>query len=142
MSFDQQITVVGTATDPTLRFTASGKAVVSFSIAVNDSRKTDRGGWEQIGTTWWRVSAWDQMAENIAESVAKGMRVIVTGPIKSEEKVDQNGEKQTYTQIDAKAVGVDLKWATAQVTRNERSTGQPQQQARPPQAVEDQESPF
>ncbi|AOT24406.1 single-stranded DNA binding domain protein [Propionibacterium phage B22] len=80
------ITVVGNLTDdPTLRFTPSGKAVASFQVAVNRRRKDQSGNWVDDGADWHSVQAWGTLAENVAESLTKGTRVVVTGRLESRE---------------------------------------------------------
>lgn len=111
------ITVVGNLTaDPELRFTASGKAVASLNVA-ESQRVKDGNEWKDGDTTYWRVTAWDGLAEHIGDSLAKGLRVIVTGRVASRTYETREGEKRTVYEITADAVGPDLKWATAKVER-------------------------
>lgn len=111
------ITVVGNLTaDPELRFTASGKAVASLNVA-ESQRVKDGDQWRDGDTTYWRVTAWDGLAEHIGDSLAKGLRVIVTGRVTSRTYETREGEKRTVYEITADAVGPDLKWATAKVER-------------------------
>lgn len=117
------ITVVGNLTaDPELRFTKSGKAVASLNVA--ESQRVKEGDtWKDGDTTYWRVTAWDGLAEHIGDSLAKGQRVIVTGRIASRTYETREGEKRTVYEISADAVGPDLKWATAKVERTGKGSG-------------------
>lgn len=120
------ITVVGNLTeDPELRFTPSGVAVAKFSVAVN-RRTYDRqtNEWKESGTDFHRVAVWRQMAENVAETLTKGMRVIVVGDLKSQSWTDtKTNEKRSGWEIDASAVGPELAFATAKVTKTTRQNG-------------------
>lgn len=115
-----QITLVGNLTgDPELRFTPSGTAVARFAVAVN-RRTLDRqsGEWRDAGTDYHRVTVWRHLAEHCAETLAKGMRVIVVGDLKSRSWEDERtGEKRSAWEIEASAVGPDLAFATATVTK-------------------------
>ncbi|AOT24581.1 single-stranded DNA binding domain protein [Propionibacterium phage E6] len=138
------ITIIGAlGADPTLRFTPSGKAVASFQVAVNRRKRDQSGGWIDDGADWFSVQAWGTLAENVAESLTKGTRVIVTGRLESREWEDREGNKRTSWEITAQGVGVDLSFATATVTRNQRADEQcrPTQQARPTQQDARQEPP-
>lgn len=138
------ITIIGAlGADPTLRFTPSGKAVASFQVAVNKRRKDQSGAWVDDGADWHSVQAWGTLAENVAESLTKGIRVIVTGRLESREWEDREGNRRTSWEITAQGVGVDLSFATATVTRNQRADEQrrPTQQARPTQQDARQEPP-
>lgn len=87
-----------------LRFTNSGKALLSFSVAENH-RKKDGTQWIDDGTTWWRVTAWEKQAEALAEHAVKGARVIVTGQVRSRE-YEKDGEKRTSYDVTARHVGI------------------------------------
>jgi single-strand DNA-binding protein len=120
------ITIVGNlGGDPDLRFTPSGAPVASFSVAVAESKlNRETGKFEDDGTTWYRVSAWRNLAENIAESLTSGMRVIVMGSIRSREWTDkESGEKRVGWEIQATNVGPDLTWATAKVVKSQKANG-------------------
>jgi single-strand DNA-binding protein len=111
------IAIVGNLTaDPELRFTASGKAVASLNVAVSQ-RVKEGDAWKDGDTTYWRVSAWDSLAEHIGDSLSKGQRVIISGRVASRTYETREGEKRTVYEITADAVGPDLKWATAKVER-------------------------
>jgi single-strand DNA-binding protein len=117
------ITIIGNVgEDISLRYTPNGNAVASFSVAV-PQRRYDRqtGKSEDKGTTWYRVIAWRGLAENVAESIRRGTRVIVFGIIES--RAWENGEKSGVSwEITADAVGPDLSFATAGIRRISRDT--------------------
>lgn len=119
---DNVICVVGNVTrDPELRFTASGQATSSFGIAVNrkwQNRQTQE--WEE-SVSFFDVVSWRELAENVGESVVKGARVIVNGRLEQRSWETDDGEKRYRIEIIADDIGPSLRWATAQVTRNERS---------------------
>ena len=98
------MTACGNATEVDLRFTQSGKAVASFSIAL----KSKRG--EEVVTTWQKVEAWDSLAENLAATIQKGDRVLVTGRIKTDEYTDKENNKRTSVVLVAEEAGVSLRW--------------------------------
>lgn len=120
-----QVTIVGTLTDdPELRFTASGDAVANFSVAANNRvRDRDSGEWKDGDATFLRCSVWRQYAENVAESLTKGTRVIVTGRIKQRSYETAQGEKRTVFEVDVDDIGPALQWATATVTKANRGGG-------------------
>ena len=121
---DNSITVVGTlGKDVELRFTAAGKAVASFGIAVN-RRYQVNGEWQEQ-TSWFNVTAWGELGENAAGSLHKGSRVIVTGRLESREFEGKDGVKKTAVEIVADDLGASLRWATVQVERVARKTVAP-----------------
>ncbi len=122
---DNTVTVVGNVTrDPELRFTNSGQATASFGLAVNrrwQNRQTQEME-EQV--SFFDVVCWREMAENVSESLTKGSRVVVTGRLEQRSWDDKNtGDKRSKIEIVADEVAPSLRWATAQVTRNERRDG-------------------
>ena len=122
---DNTVTVVGNVTrDPELRFTNSGQATASFGLAVNrrwQNRQTQELE-EQV--SFFDVVCWREMAENVSESLTKGSRVVVTGRLEQRSWDDKNtGDKRSKIEIVADEVAPSLRWATAQVTRNERRDG-------------------
>jgi len=121
MAMDNTVTVVGNATrDPELRFTPSGQAVATFGLAVNrrwQNRQTQE--WEEK-VSFFDVTCWAQMAENVAESVQKGTRVVVTGRLDQRSWETNDGEKRSKIEIVADEIGPSLRYATAGVTKNER----------------------
>lgn len=119
---DTTITVVGNLTrEPELRFTNGGKGVASFGIAV--SRRYQVNGEWQEKTSFFNVSAWDNLGENVAASLTKGMRVIVHGRLEVREYEAREGGKRTSVDIIADEIGPSLRWARATVERTERTDG-------------------
>ena len=126
MAGDTVITVIGNLTDdPELRFTPSGAAVANFTVA-STPRTFDRQSneWKDGETLFLRCSVWREAAENVAESLQKGMRVIVQGRLKSRSYDTKEGERRTVTELDVDEVGPSLRYASAKVNRNARSGGQ------------------
>jgi single-strand DNA-binding protein len=125
MAGDTQITVVGNLVDdPELRFTPSGAAVANFRIA-STPRTFDRQSneWKDGEALFLSCSVWRQAAENVAESIQKGMRVVVQGNLRSRQYETREGEKRTVFEIQVDEVGPSLRYATAKVTRTQRSGG-------------------
>ncbi|MEI7655496.1 MAG: single-stranded DNA-binding protein [Actinomycetes bacterium] len=125
MAGETTITVIGNLTaDPELRFTASGHAVASFTVA-STPRTFDRetNGWKDGETLFLKCSVWRQYAENVAESLTKGARVIVTGRLK-QRSYEKEGEKRTVYELDVEDVGPALRTATARITKVQRSGGE------------------
>jgi single-strand DNA-binding protein len=125
MAGETPITVVGNLTsDPELRFTPSGAAVANFTVA-STPRQFDRqtNEWKDQETLFLNCSVWRQAAENAAESLQRGMRVIVQGRLKARSYETREGEKRTVFEIDVEEVGPSLKMATAKVTKTTRSGG-------------------
>jgi single-strand DNA-binding protein len=123
MAGDTTITIIGNLVDdPDLRFTPSGAAVANFRIA-STPRTFDRQAneWKDGDTLFMSCSVWRQAAENVAESLQRGMRVIVQGRLKSRSYETREGEKRTVFEIDVEEVGPSLRSATAKVTRASRS---------------------
>lgn len=118
------ITIIGNLTaDPELRFTPSGQAVTNFTVA-STARFFDKAKneWAEGDTTFIRCSVWREMAENVAESLEKGNRVVVTGTLKVRQYETDKG-KGTSVECDVEEVGPSLKWASAKITRNQSSSG-------------------
>lgn len=125
MAGETNITLVGNLTgDPELRFTPSGAAVASFTVA-STPRTFDRqtNEWRDGDAMFITCSVWRQAAENVAESLTKGMRVIVQGRLKARSYETREGEKRTVFEIDVDEVGPSLKYASAKVSRNQSSGG-------------------
>ena len=119
MANDTIITLVGNLVDdPSLRFAQSGAAVANFTIA-STPRAFDKQSneWKDGDTMFLNCSVWRQAAENVSESLTKGMRVIVQGRLKSRSYDDREGNKRTAFEVDVEEVGPSLAWATAVVTR-------------------------
>lgn len=111
------ITVVGNLTrDPELRYTPSGAAVAKLGIAVNRFY-TNRNGERVEQTDFFNVNAWRNLAENVAESLKTGSRVIVSGRLQSRSWETEEGQKRTVVEIEADEVGPSLRWATAEVKK-------------------------
>ncbi len=122
---DIPITVVGNLTaDPELRFTPSGQAVANFTVA-STNRMLDKATneWKDGDTVFIRCSVWRQYAENVAESLTKGTRVVVTGRLKVRQYDTREGGKGTSVECDVDEVGPALRYATAKVNRVARSDG-------------------
>ena len=125
MAGETTITVVGNLTDdPELRFTPSGAAVANFTVA-STPRTFDRqtNEWKDGEALFLNCSVWRQAAENAAESLQRGMRVIVSGRLKARSYETREGEKRTVFEIDVDEVGPSLRYATAKVTKTTRSGG-------------------
>ena len=119
MAGETYITLVGNLTrDPEVRFTAAGAAVANFTVA-STPRVYDRqaGEWKDGDATFMNCSVWRQMAENVAESLQKGMRVVVYGRLKTNTWETQDGEKRSSLEVEVEEVGPALRYATAKVTR-------------------------
>jgi single-strand DNA-binding protein len=122
---DINVTIVGNITnDPELRFTPSGAAVASFTVASN-SRFLDKttNEWKDGEPVFMRCSVWRQYAENVAESLTRGTRVIVTGRLKQRSYDTREGEKRTVMELEVDDVGPALRTATAKVTKVARAGG-------------------
>src|SRR5438105_3504763 len=119
---ENTVTLVGNLTDdPELRFTAQGAAVANFRIAVSKRiRDPQTNEWKDGDTSFFRVNVWRQLAENVAESLARGTRVIVTGTLKMRQWETQEGEKRSVVEVEATEVGPSLKWATAKIEKASR----------------------
>jgi single-strand DNA-binding protein len=155
MANGNNVDLVGNITrDPELRYTPGGMAVVSFGLAVNHrTRKGD--DWEEKAM-FFDVSCFGQLAENVAESVSKGARVIVTGRLDFRSWESQDGDRRSKIEVIADEVGPSLRWATAEVAKNDRRQdgaggggGGGEQQPRPsrgrsdaPPAYDYDEEPF
>ena len=119
---DSTVTIVGTLTrDPELRFTAGGKGVASFGVAVG--RRFQQNGEWQEKTSFFNVTAWDTLGENVAASLTKGTRVLVTGRLEQREYETKEGEKRNVVEIVADEIGPSLRWARAEVERIARDGG-------------------
>ncbi len=121
MSNGNHVSITGNLTrDPELRFTPSGQATTSFGVAVNrrwQNRQTQE--WEEA-TSFFDVVCWAQLAENAAQSLGRGSRVIVTGRLDQRSWENQEGERRSKIEITADEVAPSLRWATVTITKNER----------------------
>jgi single-strand DNA-binding protein len=119
---DSSVTIVGNLTrDPEIRFTNAGRPVVTFGVAVN-RRYQVNGEWQEQ-VSYFNVTAWGQLGENVAASCAKGNRVIIFGRLEQREYETREGEKRSVVEIVADEVAPSLRWATAQVERTARTDG-------------------
>lgn len=126
MAGDTVITIIGNLTaDPEMRFTPSGAAVASFTVA-STPRTFDRQSneWKDGETLFMRCSIWRDAAENVAESLTKGTRVIVQGRLVQRSFTTREGENRTVVEMQVDEIGPSLRYAKAQVTRNARGGGQ------------------
>ena len=122
MSGEPLMTIVGNATgDAELRYTPSGAAVAAFNVAVTPRVKKG-DAWEDGQTTFFRCTAWREMAESCAESITKGMRLIVHGRFKTRE-YEKDGQTRNSIEIEVDEVGPSLRYATARVQKMQRSGG-------------------
>ncbi len=125
MAGETPITLIGNLTaDPELRFTPSGAAVAKFTVA-STPRTFDRqtNEWKDGDSMFLNCEVWRQYAENVTESLQKGMRVIVSGRLKSRSYETNSGERRTVFEVDVDEVGPALRYATAKVTRTTSSGG-------------------
>ena len=153
MAGEPVLTIVGNLTnDPELRFTPSGQAVASFTVA-SSARYLDKQSneWKDGEALYMRCSVWRQYAENVAESLTRGTRVIVTGRLKQRSYETREGEKRTVIEMDVEDVGPALRYSTAKITRvqragggfgGEQSSGAPENDPWAASAPSDDEPPF
>jgi len=124
MAGETTITVIGNLTnDPELRFTPSGSAVANFTIA-STPRTFDKqaNDWKDGESLFLRCSVWREAAENVAESLTKGMRVIAYGALKQRSYETKEGEKRTVIEFEVDEIGPSLKYANAKVNRTQRGS--------------------
>jgi single-strand DNA-binding protein len=122
---DTNITLVGNLTDdPELRFTPSGAAVANFTVA-STPRFLDKqtNEWKDGDALFMRCNIWRQAAENVAESLQRGMRVIVTGRLRQRSYETKEGEKRTVYEVEVDEIGPSMRYATAKVVKGQRSGG-------------------
>ncbi|MEV6911535.1 single-stranded DNA-binding protein [Amycolatopsis sp. NPDC051071] len=125
MAGDTVITVIGNLTsDPELRFTPSGAAVANFTVA-STPRTLDKasGEWKDGEALFLRCNIWRQAAENVAESLTRGARVVVQGRLKQRSFETKEGEKRTVVELEVEEIGPSLRYATAKVNKVSRGTG-------------------
>jgi len=116
------VTLIGNLTrDPELRYTTGGRGVASFGLAVN-RRYQQNGEWQEQ-TSFFNIVCWGDLGENVAATLTKGARTIVTGRLEQRSWETQDGEKRSVVEVIADEVGPSLRWAQAQVERNERTGG-------------------
>jgi len=123
MSTPSMVIIGNLTADPELRFTPSGTAVANFTVASTAKKKNQQTGeWEDDHTTFIRCSAWEQMAENVAETLLKGMRVVVTGRLKVRQYEANDGAKGTSVECNVEEVGPSLKWRQARCPATSATT--------------------
>ena len=125
MAGETVITVIGNLTaDPELRFTPSGAAVANFTVA-STPRTFDKqsGEWKDGEALFMRCNIWRQAAENVAETLTRGARVIVSGRLKQRSYETREGEKRTVVELEVDEIGPSLKYATAKVNKVSRGSG-------------------
>lgn len=125
MAGEPYVTVIGNlAGDPELRFTASGHAVANFTIAQTPrTRDQQSNEWVDDETLWFRCSVWRDVAENVAESLTKGSRVIAYGRLNARSFETKEGQQRTNWELAVDEIGPSLRWATAQVNRTPKQGG-------------------
>src|SRR3954470_11618003 len=118
---DNTVTVIGNITrDPELRFTASGQANATFGLAVNRRWRDNQSNEWKEQTSFFNVVCWREQAENVADSLKKGARVLVAGRLEQRSWETENGDKRSTVEIIADEIGPSLRWATANVQKNDR----------------------
>jgi len=124
MANGNTVTLIGNITrDPELRFTATGSAMATFGLAVSrrwQNRQSNE--WEEQ-TSFFDIVCWRELGENVSESLTKGTRVIVTGRLEQRSWETETGDRRSKVEVVADEVGPSLRWASAQVNRNERRDG-------------------
>lgn len=139
------VNIVGNVTrDPELRFTPSGQAVATFGLACNrrwQNRQTQE--WEEA-VSFFDVTCWGQLAENVAESIQKGTRAVVEGRLDQRTWETEGGDKRSKVEVVADEVGPSLRWATAHVVKNDRTDNSATSRSAPASAPAgyDDEEPF
>lgn len=117
MASDSSVTIVGNVTeDPELRFTPSGVAVANFTVAVN-SRVKKGEQWEDRNDGFFRCTCWRETADNVADSIRKGTRVVVIGRLQEQKWEDSDGGKRSRVEIQVDEIGPTLRWATATIQK-------------------------
>ena len=124
MASENQVTIVGNLVDdPELRYTPNGAAVCKIRVAVNRRYKDESGQWKDGETSYFTVNAWRSLAENVAETMTRGSRAIITGRLLQRSWETQEGDKRTVIEIEADEVGPSLRWATAKIEKTSRGGG-------------------
>lgn len=146
MSTQNAVSIVGNVTrDPELRFLANGSAVTNFGVAVNERWKDRQDQWQEK-VSFFDVTCWRDLADNVSESVSKGDRVLIMGKLELQTWETPEGDKRSKIHIVADEVGAAMRWATVQITKTEkRGPGGGQQVGpgeQPPDNIYDNEEPF
>jgi single-strand DNA-binding protein len=125
MAEGNSVTLIGNLTDePELRYTPAGVPVANFTIAMNRrTRDPVTNEWKDGETSFLRCNVWRQQAENVAESLSKGMRAIVVGRLRQRSWETPDGAKRSTVEVEVEHVGPSLQWATASVTKSSRGDG-------------------
>jgi single-strand DNA-binding protein len=151
VAIDNSITLVGNLVDdPELRFTQNGVAVANVRVAVNRRmRNKDTNEWEDSLDGYFRVNAWRDLAENVADSLHRGNRVLITGRLISRSYEDREGQTRWVTEVEADEICPSLRWATAKLTKVSRGAAGREREAEtswggapPPAAPAADEVPF
>ncbi len=122
MSYNSVTLVGNLVDDPELRFTPNGTAMAKLRFAVSRRYQGRDGEWQE-DTSFFTGTCWRDMAENVAESLTKGMRIIVVGRLNQRSWETQEGDKRSVVEIDVQDVGPSVRWATAAVTKTPRTGG-------------------
>ena len=152
MANGNTVELIGNITrDPELRFTPSGAAVANFGLAVNRRwRNQQTNEWDEQ-VSFFDIVCWRELAENVSESLTKGTRIMVSGRLDQRSWETENGDKRSKVEVVADEIGPSLRWATAQVSKNERREGggsgggfdsPPPAQEPPAGGYNDDEEPF
>ena len=121
---DNSVTLIGNVTrEPEMRFTPSGQQVTNFGLAVNRFWNDRASGERKEQTSFFDVVCWGQLGENVSASIPKGARVVVTGRLEQRSWETEQGDKRSKIEVVADEVGPSLRWATAEVSKNERREG-------------------
>lgn len=135
------VSLVGNLTrEPELRYTTGGRGVASFGLAVN-RRYQRQGEWEEQ-TSFFNIVAWGDLGENCAASLVKGTRVVVTGRMEQRSWETDTGDKRSVVEVVADEIGPSLRWATAQIERNERERPDAGASSKREPQYADEEEPF
>lgn len=127
--------------DPTIRWTPSGKAVVTVPLVFSKRKKTESGSWEDVGSLFVRGTLWDQYAQNVADSLSKGDSVLVSGEL-AEREYEKDGEKRKSLELKIFDIGPTLKWGPVKIARAERSSGESWSSASDDPWASDDSAPF
>jgi single-strand DNA-binding protein len=120
---ENSVTLIGNLVDdPELRFTPSGVAMAKIRLAVNRRWRSQDGEWQEQ-TSFFNGTVWREQAETVAESLQKGMRVIVTGRLEQRSWETDQGEKRSVVEVQIDEIGPSLRWATATVNKTQRQSG-------------------
>lgn len=121
MAFGNSVTIVGNLTrDPELRYTPNGAAVANFSVAWN--RRYERNGEQVEDVSYFDVTCWGSLADNVSASLQRGMRVVVSGQLDQRSWDTPDGQRRNKVEVKADDVAPSLRWASAEISRNQRDT--------------------